>query len=88
MLDDRSSHEVMTSLMGLVDCGEHEHHIIEELCLDRPGTNISDTLGDGFIDSLTSVPIDQSDPLINNKSFRPELKVDGLKHLNASVYIV
>lgn len=66
MLDYCLSQKVVTALMSLVNSSQHEHHIIEQLCLNSPSTDISNTLGNRLIYPFGGVSINQDDPLVYN----------------------
>ena len=78
----------MTTLVTLVNGGEQKHHILKELVLARPLADIVDSFNNDLINDLTSVPVDQNNPLIDYESLILELNFNRLKHLNASNNIV
>ena len=88
VVDDCSSHEVVPSLMALIDRGEQEHHVFVELSSSVPLTNRIDALDNDLIDDFTCVPIDKDDPLIDEVSFCSEFNFNCLKHFNTSNNVV
>lgn len=83
MIDDCSSHEIMSTLMSLIDSGEKEHHVFIELTSGVLFTYLVDTFGNNLVNDLTGVSVYQNYPLVDEVSLRSELYLNGLNHLDA-----
>ena len=81
MVDYSRSHEVMTSLVTLVNGGQQVHHILKELTSPVPLSHSVDSLNNDLINDLACVSIDEYDPLVDDMPFRSELNFDRFEHL-------
>lgn len=88
MVDDSCPHVVVSSLMAFINGAEQVHHVFKELASLIPLANTVDSLDYNLVNDLTSVPIDEHNPLIDEVPLCPKLDVDGLQHLNASDDVV
>jgi len=77
-------HEIVATLVTFIYSSQQKHHILEKLVLTRPLTYVIDAFDYNLINDLTSVPIDQNHPLVDDKTFILELNFNCLKHLYAS----
>ena len=78
MINNRSSHEVMASLMTFINSGKQIHHIFKELSSLVPLPHIIDSFNNDLINDFTCISIDQNNPLINHMLFCPELYLNSL----------
>jgi hypothetical protein len=76
MINDSGPHEVISTLVTLIDCLQQEHHILEELPSVVPVANLVNAFHDDLIDYLSRVPVDQSDPGVYDVSLHSELDID------------
>lgn len=83
MVDDCCPHEVVSSLVSVVNCSEQEHHVLVELTSVVPVTDLVDSLDYDLIDDFSRVSVDQGYPTVNHVSLLFEGYFDGLKHFNA-----
>ena len=58
MVNDRFSHEVVTTLMTFVNGLKQEHHVLVELASGIPLTYLVDSFNDDLIDDLAGITAD------------------------------
>ena len=80
--DDGSSHEVVTTLMRLVNGGQQVHHVL--IILPFFSANLLDSSNNDLVNLFTCVSVDQNDPLVYLESPLSELNVYGFQHLDAA----
>lgn len=88
MVDHGCTHEVVSTLVTLVNSLKQEHHVLEELASVVPLTYCIDSFDDDLVDDLSRVSVNQSDPCVNNVSFHSKLNINSFEHLDTSNNIV
>lgn len=88
VVDNCGSHEVVATLMALINGGKKVHHILKELTTSVPLAYLIDSFDNDLINNLTRVSVDKDDPLIDHVPFLSKLDLNRLKHLNTSYNIV
>jgi len=88
MVDYCVSHEVVATLMALVNGSEQKHHIFIELTSVVPLTYLIDTFHDDLVNNFACVPVYKCNPSVYNIFLNSKLNFNCLKHLNASNDIV
>lgn len=88
MVHNRRAHEVVASLVTLVDSGQQVHHVFVELAFGVPLTNQVNSSHYNLVDYFARVSVDQCNPLVDDEAFLPELDFNRFEHFYASYYIV